>query len=220
MRPTEGIAADARRTRSANVEIRRTLKRAVGWITVPVADDARKIEIRREECVVGSVAGRLLQKGRRSSGIDRGGTRDRYGADLPRDWRPRETCVGAHNGVDLPTAGDFADPIGARAVDGDVPEGARGEGVLGVEVGRSMLVLRTRGIGLVGLRAGTLVGKLINALAVAIVEVKQEAAIKLAAQTGVQGVVIRIDVARREINRKESRIGRLQEILIHQPGEF
>jgi len=220
MRPTEGIAADARRTRSANVEIRRTLKRAVGWITVAVADDAREIEIRCDEGVVGGVAGWLLQKGGRSCGIDIGGTRDGYGADLPCDWRPRKTRVSAYDGVGLPTAYDLAYPIHARAIDGEIPESAGGKGVLGVEVGGPMLVLRTGGIRLVGLSAGTFVGKLVNALAVAIVEVKEEAAIKLPAQTRVQGVVIRIDVAGREIDSKESRTRRLQEILINKTCEL
>src|SRR5947207_1352769 len=145
MRSTEGIAADAWRTRSTNVEIRRALKRAVAWVTVSVAYYARKIEIRGDEGIVGSVAGRLLQKGRRSCGIDSGCTGDGYGADLPCDWRPRETRVSAHDGVDLPTAYDFANPIRARAIDGEIPKSAGGKGVLGVEVGRPMPVLQPPG---------------------------------------------------------------------------
>src|SRR6266849_46991 len=216
----EGVAADARRTLSANVEIRRTLERAVGWSTVAVADDAWEIKIGCEEGAVGSVPRGLYQQGRRPSGTDGVGAGNGHGSDLACDWRPRKARVGAHDGVDLPTADDFADPIGARAVDGEIPQCACREGVLGVEIRWSVLVLRTRRIGLVGLRAGTFVGKLVDALAVSIVEVKQEAPIKLAAQAHVQRVVIRIDVAGRNEDGKESWIGRLEEILVNKAREF
>src|SRR5260370_919130 len=92
--------------------------------------------------------------------------------------------------------------------------------MLGVEVRGPMFVLRAGRVGLVGLRAGTFVGELVDALAIAIVEVEEEAAIKLTAQPSIQRIVIRIDVAGGNVNFKERRIGSLQEILVHQPGQF
>src|SRR6266849_2796817 len=221
MRPAEGVAADTRRTRGrANVEVWRTLKRAFGRIAVAVADDAREIEIRCNESAVGGVLRRLRQEGRRARGTDGLGAGDGYRVESAGNWRPRKAGVGAHDGVELPTADDFANPIGARAVDGEVPQRACGERVLGVEIRRSVLVLRPRRIGLVGLRAGPFVGKLVDALAVAIVEVRKEAAVKLAAQAHIQRIVVGVDVAGRYEDRGECRIGQLQEILVHQPGQF
>jgi len=77
-----------------------------------------------------------------------------HGADLTRDWHPRKASVGAHDGVDLPSTDDFADPIGACPKDGKIPQRAGGEGVLDIKIRRPVFVLRPRRIGLIGLPAG------------------------------------------------------------------
>ena len=83
-----------------------------------------------------------------------------------------------------------------------------------------MLGLRVRWIGLIGGRARTLIRKLVDALGVAVLRVKSQPIAELSTKPQVQRIVIRVDVAGRNIDREERRVGRLEEILIHQARQL
>src|SRR6267143_1714428 len=75
-------------------------------------------------------------------------------------------------------------------------------------------------ISLIGLGTGPLTGKLIDALAEAIVEVELEALGELAAKPRVQGVEIGVHIAGGDVYGKESWIRLLQEILVDQSNQL
>src|SRR2546425_4193015 len=126
----------------------------------------------------------------------------------------------AEDPVDLPTAEGPADPVGTGPKDRQIPQTKHTHVVFRIEIGRPVLVLRTRRVGLVGLRAGPFARQLVNTLAVAVVKVELQATGELPAHLHVECVIVRVDVAGGEERRKESRIRLLQEILIHQTDQL
>src|SRR3989442_3350186 len=84
--------------------------------------------------------------------------------------------------VDLPTAEDPADPVGTGPEDRQIPQTKHTHVVFRIEIGRPVLVLWTRRVGLVRLRAGPFARELVNALAVAVVKVELQATGELPAR--------------------------------------
>lgn len=72
-------------------------------------------------------------------------------------------------------------------------------------------------IGLVGRRTWTLVGELVDAFGVAVLQVKEQAVAELPAQPS---VVVCIQIAGRDIDSRERGVRRLQKVLVHEPGEL
>src|SRR6266404_8114009 len=83
-----------------------------------------------------------------------------------------------------------------------------------------MLGLRMPRVSLIGDGTRTLVGKLVDALAVAILCIEAQPVIELPPEPQIERIIVCIYVARRYIDREERVAWLLQEVLIHQSRQL
>ena len=125
----------------------------------------------KESLEVSVLAALITRRGTRRIDGRRAG--DGHGIDLSGYRRPGKSRVPAHQSVDLPSAQNLSGKFRLIPEERQIPQRKKAHVMFHVEIGRAVFRLRMRWIGLIGRRARAFVGKLVNALGVAILCVKK-----------------------------------------------